>query len=174
VSADAVTGIVWSWPVARREWWRRWRAPAEETVPPSAPTIVVGPPVSLAEALDIAERAVDLQPAANRLLRICADDGPKTGRLGREIGTLAAQFYTIWRRSESGAVPPEVRAVLVPLVRYHYQILNEALDLVIAAPSARLDAVRHTLANGLGDPALDLGLLRNRLRRAVAAGRLLP
>jgi hypothetical protein len=130
---------------------------------------VVGVRTGLREALDVAERAVDLQAEASRLLRACASDDPKTGRLARDVGEIAAQYYELWRRSESPAIPGEVRRPLYTLLHYHYQILREALALVLAPSTQRIDVVRHRLAEGLGDPALDLGLLRNRLRSTVAA-----
>jgi hypothetical protein len=166
--------MVQSDPHAIRWWWR-WRrsAPSGLGNPSSAITLVgvpTGlPEASLREALDVAERAVDLQAEANRLLRACANDDPKTGRLARDIGEIAAQYYELWRRSESPTIPGEIRRPLHMLLHYHYQILREALALVLAPPTQRIDAVRHKLAEGLGDPALDLGLLRNRLRSTVAA-----
>jgi hypothetical protein len=112
---------------------------------------------------------VDLQAEASQLLRACASDDPKTGQLARDVGEIAAQYYELWRRSESPAIPGEVGRPLDTLLHYHYQILHEALALVLAPSTQRIDVVRHKLAEGLGDPALDLGLLRNRLRSTVAA-----
>jgi hypothetical protein len=156
-------------PHATRWWWR-WRRNAPSGLGgPSSAITVVGVPTDLREALDIAERAVDLQAEASRLLRACASDDPKTGRLARDLGEIAAQYYELWRRSESPTIPGEVRRPLYTLLHYHYQILREALALVLAPPTQRIDVVRHKLAAGLGDPALDLGLLRNRLRSTVAA-----
>jgi hypothetical protein len=71
----------------------------------------------LQEALDIAERAVDLQAEASRLLRAWASDERGTSRLGRDVGEAAAQYYELWRRSESSAIPVEVRQPL-------YRLLN--------------------------------------------------
>jgi hypothetical protein len=42
------------------------------------------------------------------------------------------------------------------VLHYHYQIPREALALVLAPPTPRIDMARHTLAEGLDDPALDL------------------
>lgn len=111
---------------------------------------------------------MDLQAEASRLLRACANDDPKTSRLARQVGEIAARYYELWRRSESPAIPGEVQQPLYMLLHHHYQILWEALDLVLAQSTQRIDAVRHKLASGLGDPALELGLLRNRLRSTVA------
>jgi hypothetical protein len=172
---DAAAGfMIRSNPPATRWWWR-WRrsAPSGLGNPSSTITVVGGRTVlreaGQREALDIAERAVDLQAKANRLLRACATDDPKTGQLARDIGEIAAQYHELWRRSESPTIPGEVRRPLYTLLHYHYQILREALALVLAPRTQRIDVVRHKLAEGLGDPALDLGLLRNRLRSTVIA-----
>jgi hypothetical protein len=167
---DAAAGfMIRSNPHATRWWWRWHRNAPSGLGGPSSTITVVGVRTGLREALDIAERAVDLQAEANRLLRACASDDPKTGQLARDVGEIAARYYELWRRSESSAIPGEVGRPLYMLLHYHYQILREALALVLAQPTQRIDAVRHKLAEGLGDPALDLGLLRNRLRSTVTA-----
>lgn len=171
MSADAIAGLmVRSDPRAAPWWWRPWhRGVVSRFGPLASAPVVVGVRTGLQDALDIAEQAVDLQREASRLLRACATDEPKTGRLARDLGEISAQYYELWRRSESPAIPAKVQQALYALPHYHYQILREALGLVVAPPTRRIDEVRHKLASGLGDPALDLGLLRNSLRYTVAA-----
>jgi hypothetical protein len=170
MSADEIAGLIVRSDPHTALWWWPWRRSAASRLGPPSPTAaVVGENTGLQEALDIAEHAVNLQTEASRLLRACASDDPKTGRLARDVGEIAARYYELWRRSESPAIPVEIRQPLYTLLHYHYRILREALGLVLAPSSRRIDAVRHKLADGLGDPALDLGLLRNRLRRKIAA-----
>src|SRR5689334_8333715 len=107
-------------------WWWRWRRNAPSGLGgPSLAITVAGVRTGLRVALDVAERAVDLQAEASRLLRACASDDPKTGRLARDVGEIAARYHELWRRSESRAIPEEVRRPLYTLLHYHYQILRE-------------------------------------------------
>jgi hypothetical protein len=109
----------------------------------------VGVRTGLQEASDITQRGVDPQAEASRLLRACASDDRRTSRLARDVGEVAAQYYELCRRSESSAIPVEVRQPLYRLPHCHYLILHEALGPVFAPSTRRLDAVRPKLAGGL-------------------------
>jgi len=121
----------------------------------------------LAEVLD---RAVELQPEAEAVIRACARPGETPTRLARDGGWVVGQYFLLHKQVEQLPVDRSLAQLhrrARELLAYHLELLGVCLNL--AFPQYRdpkLEARRLSL-DGLGPPAVQLRKLREELSRLL-------
>jgi hypothetical protein len=127
-------------------------------------------PEELARLIAILDQAVEQQPAADRLVRLCAGapvDVPAV--LAREATRVAYAFVRMAARLEEPVGIPELdgyRTRALGLVRHHAYMLHDYLDLAFNSTLRRCRSDPHAAANGLDRPGADLRVLCLEVRAA--------
>ena len=113
----------------------------------------------LRSLLEVAARAVELQPAAEEIIRACAQRGDIPGEVARRGGRIASDYFRLrgWALDLIGdADRASLQCRVCELLHYHGEMVDMCLKLAFPRfPSARLEQRRRSLT-GLGEPARTL------------------
>jgi hypothetical protein len=124
-------------------------------------------PLAMVEVLEL---AVDLQGAAERIIRACAQPGETPAWVAREGGRVAREYYLLHARLgalDTHEVPYPVQRRGAELLSYHMRLLDACLNLAFPKyRSPKLESRRMQLG-GLGPPAEELRILRDELYRQL-------
>lgn len=127
-------------------------------------------PEELARLIAVLDQAVEEQPGADRLVRLCAGapaDVPAV--LAREATRVARAFVRMAALLDEPVGIPELdgyRTRALGLVRHHAYMLHGYLDLAFNSTLRRRRSDPHAVANGLDRPGADLRALRLEVRAA--------
>jgi hypothetical protein len=120
----------------------------------------------LEQARSIIDRAIELHPAAEAVIRACREDDPKTGVLGAD-GQAVREGYRRLREELRGLdLPSWLAADLAPILDHHLELVSLALELAYRPQTERIQTQRHRL-RGLGPSAGHLLTLRDQLAREL-------
>ncbi|HEV8649173.1 MAG TPA: hypothetical protein VG276_07140 [Actinomycetes bacterium] len=127
-------------------------------------------PAARDAVLDLAERAVALQPAAETAIQLYRLDRPPTTAMTEEGRRVAEAYLALGERLRSVDVDHPIGAILAMLLDRHLHLVRLALETV--EPPASGAAGRWPPPAGLGQAAGDLVGVRDLLRRTLRiAGR---
>ncbi len=116
--------------------------------------------------LDLAQRAVALQPAAEAVIQVCRRDRSSTTSPTEEGLRVADAYLALRGQLRSLDVNHPVGVVLATLLDQHLQLVRLALDAAERPGPAGGGAGRHP-PDGLGQAAGQLVGVRDLLRRTV-------
>jgi hypothetical protein len=121
-------------------------------------------PAGLARALEVAERAIGLQPAAERVLAACRGDdaASRSAALGADGHQVVESYRRLREEVRALRLPGQVAAELDAILAHHLELVGLALNLTYRPQTPRIQEQRHRL-RGLGRSAGDLRALRDRL-----------
>ncbi len=124
----------------------------------------------LARALELAERAIELQPAAERVLEACRGDDPtaRSAGLGAEGHRVVDGYRRLREELHRLRLPGDDADDLDAILGHHLELVGLALNMTFRPQTPRLVEQRHRL-RGLGRSADDLRALRDRLAAALKA-----
>jgi hypothetical protein len=115
-------------------------------------------------------RGVELQAAADRVIRACALPGETPTWVAREGGRIEREYGLLYARVRKLVVGPDLFALhrrAGDLLNYHVEMLDAALNLAFPKyRNPRLEARRVRL-DGLGPPAEDLRAVGSELRHRL-------
>ncbi|MET9224620.1 hypothetical protein [Lentzea sp. NPDC003310] len=115
--------------------------------------------VALRSLLEVATRAVALQPAAEQVIDACAQPGDVPAQVARRGGRVASDFCRLhgWAVDLAGAADrASLEFRVAELLHYHAQMIDTCLKLAFPKfRSPRLEQRRLALC-GLGEPARTL------------------
>lgn len=127
-------------------------------------------PEELARLIAVLDWAVAEQPAADRLVRVCAAEPANVPvALARRGTRLGYAFVQMARQLEEPVGIPELdlyRARALGLVRHHVYMLHDYLDLAFNSTLRHRRADPHAVAHGLDRPGAELRELRLEVRAA--------
>jgi hypothetical protein len=124
-------------------------------------------PLAVFEVLDW---ATALQPAAERIIRACAEPGETPNWVTQEGSRLAREFWLLHARLDAlapGVARVEVRQRAAELLAYHMTLLDACLNLAFPKYRSPISEARRLRVRGLGQPAEDLRILRDELRQQL-------
>lgn len=127
-------------------------------------------PEELARLIAVLDWAVEEQPCADGVVRLCAGapaDVPVA--VAREATRVAHAFVRMaWQLEEPVGIPEldRFRTRALGLVRYHAYMLHDYLDLAFNSSLRRYRGDPHAVANGLDRPGAELRALRRTVRAA--------
>jgi hypothetical protein len=127
-------------------------------------------PEELARLIAVLDWAVETQPEADRIVRVCAaapDDVPVT--LSRAATRVAYAFVRMARQLEEPVGIPDLdtyRTRALGLVRHHAYMLHDYLDLAFNSTLRHRRADPYTAAHGLDRPGGELRALSVEVRAA--------
>lgn len=125
----------------------------------------------LERALQVAERAIRLQPAAERVLEICRGDDPTMRSSGLAgDGHRVIEGYRQLREELRALRLPGSAADLDAVLSHHLELVGLALNLTYRTQTPRIQEQRHRL-DGFGPSASHLRVLRDRLAAQLPAQR---
>lgn len=128
----------------------------------------VSHPEELARLIAILDRAVEEQPAADRIVRLCAGEPDQVpAAVARGATRIAYTYVELARRLEEPIGIPELdgyRVRALGLIRHHAYMLHGSLDLAFNSTLRRRRADPHAAAHGLDSPAAELRALRSAVR----------
>jgi hypothetical protein len=127
-------------------------------------------PAGLAWALGVAERAIGLQPAVERVLAACRGDDPaaRSAALGADGHRVIEGYRRLREELRALRLPAQVAGELEAILGHHLELVGLALHLTYRPQSPRIREQRHRL-RGLGRSAGDLRALRDRLAAELEA-----
>lgn len=119
---------------------------------------------SLVRALAVAERAIQLQPAAKRVLAACRGDDPATrsAALGADGHRVIDGCRRLREELHGLALPGHGAGDQDAILGHHLELVGLALNLTFRPQTPRIQEQRHRL-RGLGHSADDLRALLDRL-----------
>jgi hypothetical protein len=123
----------------------------------------------LHRAQSIVERAIQLHPKAEAVIRACQEDDAKTGLLGAEGGEVRERYRRLREELRLLDLPASLADKLASILDHHLRLVSLALDLSYRRQTERIRAQRHRL-HGLGPSAGDLLALRDRLAAELGEG----
>jgi hypothetical protein len=127
-------------------------------------------PEELARLIAVLDQAVEEQPRADGVVRLCAGapaDVPVD--VARDATRVAQAFVRMaWQLEEPIGIPEldRFRTRALGLVRYHAYMLHDYLDLVWGGSLRRYRHDPHAVENGLDRPGAELRALRLAVRAA--------
>jgi hypothetical protein len=127
-------------------------------------------PAGLARALEVAERAIGLQPVAERVLAACRGDDPaaRSAALGADGHQVVESYCRLREELRALRLPGQVVGELDAIPGHHLELVGLALNLTYRPQTPRIQEQRHRL-HGLGRSAGDLRALRDRLAAELEA-----
>ncbi|HEV8649166.1 MAG TPA: hypothetical protein VG276_07105 [Actinomycetes bacterium] len=146
---------------------RRSNGPAQETagVQPLDPDEARR---HLQQAWSIMDRAIELHPVAEAVIRACREDDAKTGVLGAEGGRVRDTYRRLREELRPLNLPSWLADDLASTLDHHLELVSLALDLSYRPQTERIEMQRHRL-HGLGPSAGYLLALRHRLIEELGA-----
>ncbi|MFB9836629.1 hypothetical protein [Actinoallomurus acaciae] len=127
-------------------------------------------PEELARLITVLDWAVEIQPEADRIVRLCAAEPYDVPvRLAREATRLAYRFVRMAGQLEEPVGIPELdeyRTRALGLVRYHVYMLHDALDLAFNSTLRHRRTDPRAASHGLDRPGADLRTLCLEVRAA--------
>ena len=115
--------------------------------------------MALRSLLEVATRAVALQPAAEEIILACAQHGDVPQRVARQGARIASDYFRLhgWALDLLGdADRASLQFRVTELLHYHAEMIDMCLKLAFPKyPSAKLERRRQSLC-GLGEPARTL------------------
>jgi hypothetical protein len=127
-------------------------------------------PEELARLIAVLDWAVEAQPDADRIVRLCAAEPADVPvGLARAATRTAYTFVRMARQLEEPVGIPELdgyRTRALGLVRHHAYMLHDYLDLAFNSTLRRRRADPYTAAHGLDRPGADLRALCVEVRAA--------
>jgi hypothetical protein len=126
-------------------------------------------PEELARLIAVIDRAVEEQPDADRIVRVCAAASDVPVGLARKATRVGHAFVRLaWQLEEPVGIAEldAYRVRALGLVRHHMFMLHAYLDLAFNSTLRRRRSDPHAAAYGLDRPAADLRALRLEVRAA--------
>jgi hypothetical protein len=120
----------------------------------------------LRRILSVPQRAVDLEPAAQRTVRACGSPGEVPGQVGADCGELITAYLRLRAELRDVPVDPQrqdLKEETEHLLHYHQWLLRTALELAFSiSANPRREGMRRRL-HGLGAPATRLAEVRQQV-----------
>ncbi len=140
--------------------------------PPAAPQ---RPQTASADRLaDILERAVDLQPEADRIVRICSAPGDVPRSMLSDAQRVTVAYAQIGEELEPLRADPALRTIATEAQRrvdHHLLLVDGSVNMALPPPPHRRRTDPRAAAQGLGEPGRRLRELLDDARRLAAQGR---
>jgi hypothetical protein len=126
-------------------------------------------PEELARLIAVLDRAVEEQPDADRIVRVCAATSDVPVGLARKATRVGHAFVQLaWQLEEPVGIAEidAYRVRALGLIRHHMYMLHAYLDLAFNSTLRRRRSDPHAAAHGLDRPAAELRALCLEVRAA--------